>query len=134
MQTSDENRLRRLGVPVDPDTKLWIEERMLWLARTFGVQVFRDAHVLLPVVEDFPESYEGMPADVEPMLQKLCNRMGIDRTRIQLDFYTGERPGYVQTDEVSPAGMYIEGEAGIEIWINQDLLVDPLSIVATVAH
>lgn len=134
MQTSDEIRLRRLGVPVDPDTKLWIEERMLWLARTFGVQVFRDAHVLLPVVEDFPESYEGMPADVEPMLQQLCNRMGIDRTRIQLDFYTGERPGYVQTDEHSPAGMYIEGEAGIEIWIDRDLLVDPLSIVATLAH
>jgi HEAT repeat protein len=114
--------------PVNPPDKVWIERRMTWLAHVLGLERCRDAQVVLPTAEFFPDPYDGEEADVRPLLERVCGYMGIDPGRFDLDFYD-ERPD----DDRDPLGVYIGGKRE-RIEINRSELADPMSLVGTLAH
>src|SRR5262249_51752236 len=74
--------------PVPPVEKVWIEQRMAWLADEFGLQRFKDAVVTLPTPEFFPDPYEGSENDARQVFSRVCGYMGVDVGRIELGFFT----------------------------------------------
>jgi len=146
--------------PVNDREKQWIEESMLWLADQFGSDTLCDAEVILPVPEYFPDPFRRSRDSVQKMMSRVCEYMGIDPDRIQLEFYSeqdGVLPansplfhGVPQTHSGS-AGLYVPasskprriraGEASrttigskaiIAIELSQ--LDDPSALMATLAH
>jgi hypothetical protein len=60
----------RVECPVGLDQKTWIEDRMRWLALEFGLDRLRQARVVLPTHDYFPDSYDGTrSADAPPRLR-----------------------------------------------------------------
>ena len=41
--------------PCDPEAKRWVEQRLRWLTRHFGLHVLLEAPVVLPTEEFFPD-------------------------------------------------------------------------------
>src|SRR5262245_28381795 len=68
----------RPGCPVGPKDKAWIENRMRWLAREFGLERLREAPVMLPTPEFFPDPYSGTKKAVRPIFERVCGCMKID--------------------------------------------------------
>jgi HEAT repeat protein len=114
--------------PVDPPDKVWIEQRMTWLAHVLGLERCRDAQVVLPTPEFFPDPYNGEEDDVRPLLNRVCGYMGVDPARFDLGFFD-ERPD----DDRDALGVYLGGKRE-RIEINRSELADPMSLVGTLAH
>jgi hypothetical protein len=45
--------------PCDPAAKTWVEERLKWLSRQFGLHILLERPVILPTDEFFPDPYDG---------------------------------------------------------------------------
>ncbi len=66
---------------VDPDVKVWIEQRMNWLVGRFGWEQFAQLEVVLPIQKHFPASYDGSRDAVRKLFDhplsargRLCRR------------------------------------------------------------
>jgi len=112
---------------VDPVEKAWVEKRLGWLAHVFGLERMRQAAVVLPTPDFFPDPYDGAVRDVRPLLDRVCQFMGVDAGRLTLDFY-GDNSSYG-----SALGIYQPGPPET-ILINCTQLPDPLALVSTLAH
>ena len=124
--------------PVDRQTKTWIDERMFWLSEAFGTDRLRNARVVLPTPEFFPDAYGGQSAVVDPMLCRVCEFMGVDRSRIALQFFSEDNGALPEmlfsTNGKSVAGLYCEENGQTSVWIETTTLRDPLTVVSTLAH
>jgi len=74
--------------PVNDREKQWIEESMLWLADQFGSDTLCGAEVILPTPEYSPDPFRRSRDSVQKMMSRICEYMGIDPDRIQLEFYS----------------------------------------------
>ncbi len=61
--------------PVSPEEKAWIDESMRWLIKEFGADRLRDAPVILPTEEFFPDPYSGDEEDVRLLVDRVCSYM-----------------------------------------------------------
>lgn len=112
----------------DPRDKAWTETGMLWLAREFGIDRMRNTPVLLPAEDHFPDAYHGSTADAERLMQRLCDHMQINATKLSLQ---------VHPDEELPdaAGMYEATDDGHAIIrIAEGQLGNQEDLLATLAH
>ena len=50
--------------PCDPAAKRWVEGRLQWLSRQFGLHVLLERPIILPTDEFFPNPYDGSPTAV----------------------------------------------------------------------
>ena len=50
--------------PLPACDKLWIEQRMCWLAEVFGIERLRRAPEVVPTADWFPNRYTGAPEDI----------------------------------------------------------------------
>ena len=127
--------------PVTEDQRSWIEKSSSWLVDLFDISP-RDVVVILPTPEFFPEEYAAEEEDVEVLMTRLCDYMGVSRNRLELEFFSDrsrELRNHLPTFESSAhgaAGLFTKaGAAGpIKIRISTDHLHDPMSLVATIAH
>jgi hypothetical protein len=114
--------------PVNVCEKAWVERRTAWLVKTFGWERLRDAVVVLPTPEFFPEPYDQTEADVRILLDRVGGYMGIAPGRVDLELFEEGQDGIH-----GAAGLYVAG-ARETIRIHTGLLPDPLALVATLAH
>ena len=126
--------------PVAAEDKAWIEESMLWLMEEFGRDALRDATVVLPTDEFFPDHFSGDEEGARALVERVCAYMGVDAARVELEFFTDEnnapRPG-LPFDEFSrggAAGHYRKRRDKFIINIESSQLTDPMFLVATSAH
>ncbi|HZH92305.1 MAG TPA: hypothetical protein VEX70_17035 [Pyrinomonadaceae bacterium] len=126
--------------PVVAEDKAWIDGSMLWLVEEFGSDTLRDATVVLPTDEFFPDPFSEDEEDVRALVERVCVYMGVDPERVELEFYTDEnresRP-YLPFDEYSHegvAGHYRKRRDKFLINIESSQLTDPIFLVATSAH
>ncbi len=112
--------------PLDTWYKTWIERRMVWLADRFGLDRMRNATVILPTPEFFPDSYSPDEAGFRHTLRRVCGYMGVDPDSVRF---------VLADDEELPnaAGVYYQRERSV-IVIARRQLADPSSLVATLAH
>jgi hypothetical protein len=126
--------------PVAAEDKAWIDGSMLWLVEEFGRDALRDATVVLPTDEFFPDPFSEDEEDVRALVGRVCVYMGVDPARVELEFFTDEnkelRP-YLPFDEYSHegvAGHYRKRRGKFLINIESSQLTDPMFLVATSAH
>jgi hypothetical protein len=126
--------------PVAPEDKAWIEESLLWLIEEFGSDALRNATVVLPTDEFFPDRFSEEEEDVRALVDRVCGYMGVDPERVELEFFTDEnaapRPN-LPFDEFSHSGVaghYRKRRGKFLINIESSQLTDPMFLVATCAH
>ena len=54
--------------PCDPAAKQWVENRLRWLTRQFGLGILLERPVILPTAEFFPDPWDGSPRAAQRML------------------------------------------------------------------
>ena len=120
--------------PVDAATKDWIDRRWAWLTQEFGLQRLRDATVVLPLAQFFPDEFDGRPEDAQRMLDRVCGYMGVDPAGLKLSIYTENNPVFEGQWQRGTSGLYQQDGEQHHIWIEQANLGDPVGMVGTMAH
>lgn len=125
--------------PVDPGMKRWIEARVGWLLGQFGETKVLSAPMILPNEEFYPDVYDESEEAGRRLFARSCEYMHFDPARVELKFYRPERKGRFNASLVQRrpgwAGLYDASEESQKtIWIDNDLLKDPVGLVATFAH
>jgi hypothetical protein len=114
--------------PLPSPEKLWIEQRLSWLVRVFGLERLRSAAVILPTPAFFPDAYQPEPQAVRHLLDRICGLMGVDPSRIDLEFLS-EREAQIG----KRVGDY-RGGAREQIRVATSQLQDLPALIATLAH
>lgn len=76
--------------PVDKETREWIENAFGWLIEELGIDVLRNAEVVLPTEEHFPDAFDGSRASIRKMVDRLCEYMDVDPGLVEVRFYENE--------------------------------------------
>jgi len=111
----------------DPREKAWTEVRMQWLSEQFGLEALKNATVLLPTQEHFPEPFHGTEEDARRLIQRLCDQFHIRPTDIELKVHA-------DTELPDAAGMYEEDNGRTVVRLTASQLSKPENLVATLAH
>jgi hypothetical protein len=143
----------RTVCPCDPAAKRWVEERLRWLTKQFGLHVFLERTVITPTEEFFPDPYDGSPRAVKALFHRVCDYMGVDPDDVELklfndtsnvgmDFFgqanyaaglwsTGE--GEEEEGGFSRPKGWHRTERGV-VRIERSILDRPLVLIGTMAH
>lgn len=116
--------------PVAPDSKRWIEEGFQWLTQTLGPPTLLRSQFVLPTTEFFPDGFQCTPAGVENLLHRCCQYFGLPAYQMELAYYEADRPDFEIQRE---PGQIVPG-AKVEIWIEVEVLNDPLLLMATLTR
>lgn len=118
----------------DPREKAWVERRMQWLSEQFGVDVLRNATVLQPTAEHFPEPFSGERSDAERCLKKVCEHLHIRPEEIELRYAAAEEGIPFGRRGGMAHGTYHEEDGRSVITLSESLFTDPEQLIATIAH
>jgi hypothetical protein len=124
--------------PVDPHAKEWIEGRLQWLANEFGLDVFTQRPLILPLQEFFPDKYDGSEESLRTLLDRVCGYMDADPALVELELFSNRNRVWLVDDQ----GQYLPHEAGLYdeqshktvILLETSQLDDPMTLVGTMAH
>ncbi|HKO97431.1 MAG TPA: hypothetical protein VJU86_10585 [Pyrinomonadaceae bacterium] len=126
--------------PVEAEDKAWIEESFLWLIEEFGVDTLRNAPVILPTNEFFPDEFNGDEEDVRAMVDRVCAYMDVDPDQVELKIFVdpnaqaGRGLPIFESSHGGPAGHYTKRQDKFRISLESSQLGDPTSLIATIAH
>jgi hypothetical protein len=130
--------LFRPSCPCDPAAKVWVEERLQWLADEFDDNAFSGRRIVLPTPEFFPDAYDGSKKSVRRLLNRVCDFMDVVPDLVQLEFVADVGKIWLVNDAGAylpgAAGTYEEGEEKYIIRIDSSGLDEPMSLVGTMAH
>lgn len=113
---------------------------MLWLVGEFGEEALRDARVVLPTEEFFPDAFSEDEEDVRVMVERVCGYMGVDPARVELELFTeqGGGPGHslpaYESSHEGAAGHYRKRRGKFVVAVESSQTHDPVQLIATVAH
>jgi hypothetical protein len=135
--------------PIDLQTRLWMENAFMWLAKQYGKQNIQRKQTLLPTFKHFPVQYNSSNDSLIKTGEVVAKQMEIDFTLINLQIFnqgTQEIQGdfgfriFTKVDKESEeqlaSGLYFDKneEGKYDIFIENRNLQDPESLVATLAH
>lgn len=127
--------------PVDDETREWIDNAFQWLIDELGLETLREAEIVLPTEEYFPDPYNGSRAGIRKMLDRVCGFMDVDPALIEIRFFenwdstrfhplaAGESS---ERHELGTYQMRRDGKYAISLDTSQ--AVNPEMMVATIAH
>lgn len=126
--------------PVNDDDKAWLENSFLWLVEEFGADVLRDAPMILPTEEFFPERFSAERQDLQNLVNRVCAYMGVDPERIELQLFTDKNnllkkglPTF-ESSHSGAAGTYQERRGKYIISLETTQAANPTNLIATIAH
>jgi hypothetical protein len=112
--------------PLGTREKTWVEWRMRWLVERFGFGRMRNAPMILPDREYFPDRLAGNRQGAEECFVLMCRHMGIDPDSVSLEIVDDEEmPG--------AAGLYEKGDRS-NICVAKSQIDAPAELLATIAH
>jgi hypothetical protein len=133
--------LGRSKLPVTDEERLWIDKSFLRLADLLGARRMRDAVVMLPTPEHFPDRYDGSEEALEAIFRRVAERMQVDPGTIALDIFDDARQTtrslvpFWSGESSGAGGLYgHDGVSRTVVAINSSYLEDPMALVATLAH
>jgi len=133
--------LGKAKLPITEEERLWIDRSLSRLADLLGIQRMRQAVVMLPTSEHFPDRFDGTDEALDVMFRRVAERMEVDPDTIELEgfddatqmnqtlvpFWSGENSG--------AGGLYgHDGVSRTVIGVNSSQLQNPMALVATLAH
>jgi hypothetical protein len=126
--------------PCDAAAKRWVEERLQWLARKFGLHILLERPILLPTDAFFPDPYDGSPKAVRRMFRRVCKYMEVDPEAVDMKLFTDRTPRSMVAFDLTgglAAGTWQGGEGpwqkGI-VRIERTALDRPADLIGTMAH
>lgn len=109
--------------PVSFREEGWVETRMRWLGRQFGVNRLTRCRVVLPEELDFLETFDETPEAAQRLLTQVCQYMEVHPSEVRLAVEPHDAmPGKV--------GYYASGV----IHIDETQLAHPVGLTSTLAH
>jgi hypothetical protein len=126
--------------PCDPAAKRWVEERLQWLSRQFGLHVLLEKPVVLPTPEFFPDAWDESPKAVSLLFRWVCQYMQVDPDRVEIQVYADRTPGWKTV--LDPMAGFAAGtwqgaegpwQKGV-IRIERSTLDRPSDLIGTMAH
>src|SRR5205814_2196922 len=73
--------------PVQPETKLWVEQVITWIIGEFGLERLRRAKIVLPLPELFPDPVDGSQDAARALFERVCRYMDVDPDTVDLEFF-----------------------------------------------
>jgi hypothetical protein len=132
----------RPKLPVSEEERLWVDEGFRRLSRMLGSNRMRNTRVILPTDEFFPDAFDSSEEGLRSLFRRVCGYMQVDPSLVDLEIIPDSSELMEMLPEVrhssnDPAGLHFG--AGHEedrplIAVRQNLLKDPLVLVATIAH
>jgi hypothetical protein len=99
--------------PCDPAAKRWVEDRLQWLTKQFGLHILLERPVILPTEEFFPDTWDGTPEAARRMFERVCEYIGVKSYSVNLEIFTDKTPGFLGGDAGFAAGTWsTEGGSG----------------------
>ena len=120
--------------PVSWDDKTWVENGFTWLTNELGIDRLQRGTLVLPTTDFFPPQYHGTEEELDDLLNRVGELMGVDSERLRLNVYVDEHPRFEGTWNEGTVGLYSESDGYFDIWLEVAILQDPLAVVATMAH
>ena len=119
----------RTTCPICTSEKVWCESRLSWLVKRLGAERMKEAIVIEPTDEFFPEPYREHQEDVQRIFKYVCEWMQIDRDRVVCEVHDEIK----EEGADDPLGLYVAGRPA-RILVRRSQISDPESLVATIAH
>ena len=127
--------------PVPVEQKRWLEKRMAWLIREFGLAKLRAVNVVTRTEEFFPDRYDATRDAACDIFARVCGFMGVDPARVRLRFFNDEAEFSLkdlnipyESSHSGAAGLYRGGDQKSEVALSEGKLDQPHALVATIAH
>lgn len=79
--------LFRPTCPCDPAAKRWIEDKLNWLSKQFGLHILLERSVILPTVEFFPDQHNGSEECVHRLFDRVCEFMEVGHDSVELEIF-----------------------------------------------
>jgi hypothetical protein len=112
--------------PCDAAAKPWVESRLQWLSRQFGLHILLERQVILPTSEFFPDAWDGSPKAARALFRRVCGYMSVDPDVVQIKFVA--EPGIPARGlfgEPIPAATWSRGD---DTWEKSVVRVDPANL------
>ena len=128
-------------LPVTLEQKKWVDDSFLHLASLLGADRFFRASVILPTPQHFPDPYDRSESALRSMFGRVASHMQVDPNEIDVsivasgDKITSTLVPFYSGSSSSAAGLYHHDPAArSHISVEQELLKDPMGLVAVLAH
>ncbi len=127
---------------LEPDSKKWVDEWMIWLHGTFGPGPIRRPPLDLDS-QLLPRTWKRTKEAGRDLFTRLCQFMLVDPSRVQLGYYMKDGladisvPLYGETSHPGgAAGLYFHPDDGERLMIAVDVagLADPMALSGTICH
>jgi hypothetical protein len=126
--------------PCDAAAKRWIEDRLQWLSRQFGLHILLERSVILPTDEFFPDPYDASARSVRALFRRVCEYMRVDPDDVEMRLFTDKPSQSLANLGVLTgfaAGTWQGGEGPWQkgvIRIERSTLDRPADLVGIMAH
>jgi hypothetical protein len=132
---------------VTPEDKEWIEDAFLWLEKEYTRDYLKSVRIIEPTKAFFPIDFKGTEKNAEDLTKMISDYMDIKDAHIDLHYFSDkplELTEGIVTDQNDTGsrqgsknvlGTYSEqGHKKYSIGIELQLLKNPTSLIATIAH
>jgi hypothetical protein len=121
--------------PCDAAAKRWVESRLQWLSKQFGLHILLERPIILPTSEFFPDPWDGSKKAAQRLFNRVCEYMGLEPDGVKLEFFENKQDLAMVNERghdvpTSAAGWYRDGH----IEIDTNGLDRPMDLVGTMAH
>jgi hypothetical protein len=124
--------------PCDPAAKQWVEDRLCWLSKQFGLHILLERPVVLPTAQFFPDPWDHSAKSVRKMFRRVCGYMGVDADTINLELFrnrgsqaqVGLLGGFAAGTWSDAAGPWDKGVIRLE----EGSMDRPADLVGVMAH
>ena len=130
----------RATCPCDPEAKRWVEERLRWLSRQFGLHILLERSIILPTDEFFPDAYDGSPKSVRRLFRRVCQYMEVDPEDIEFKLYKDRTSSSVAAFDPTRGFAAGTWQGAEEPWqkgiikIEESILDRVADLIGTMAH
>ncbi len=126
--------------PCDPIAKRWVEDRLQWCSRQFGLHILLERPIILPTDEFFPDPYDGSRKAIRQMFRRVCGYMEIDPDSVELKLFNDQTLGRRTTVGLSQTFAVGTWRASEEPWQKNVIRIEqgdadrPADMIGTMAH
>ncbi|GAA4390785.1 hypothetical protein GCM10023088_67120 [Actinomadura verrucosospora] len=119
--------------PVGVAQQAWIEASITWFVQEFG----RDP-VMRPIVLPQPDlratGYTGTPKQIDDVVARTCEQMGIDRSELTVELFDREDEDATARDGKRAVGHYYVEDGRAVIGLDVTEASDAAYLIAVIAH
>lgn len=116
--------------PIDQQTQKWMDYRIGWIIREFGIEAIYESVVLLPTADVFQKLKGNDEKIVKTLFEEICRLVQVDPKLVRLTWIEPNLNPLID----QPAGLYYEEQGQYCIALDRWLAHEPIQCAATIAH